>query len=330
MRRIIFVIILFLGMLVLLTRFTAGTKLFFTLQEGIWWWVDLAIIIEVIYLLNQGAFYTSLYHFFGVRDRFKHIFNLTLAYNFVSVVLPGGNLSGSALIVHDAICRGMEASRAIMLNFIYSLLSYTCFILILSLGFFYLITKNMLHLYETITAFLLLTLVLAQIFILLIAYFKPTWLIHFAASLARGLNWLSFPFVKRTILEPGQATSFAEEFGITVKFLTERWQKLWRSVTFAFLGEILRISILGILFLAFRQQINLGNLIAGYAVGILFVIISVTPGGTGIMEGIMAVVFASLGVPFEKAVVVTFAYRGITFWLPFVLGIFGLRRAKKT
>ncbi|KFI35012.1 hypothetical protein HX99_06965 [Peptococcaceae bacterium SCADC1_2_3] len=216
-----------------------------------------------------------------------------------------------------------------MLNFIYSLLSYTCFILILSLGFFYLITKNMLHLYETITAFLLLTLVLAQIFILLIAYFKPTWLINFAALLTRGLNWLSFLFVKRAILAPEQATSFAEEFGITVKFLTERWQKLWRSVIFAFLGEILRISILGILFLAFRQQINLGSLIAGYAVGILFVIISVTPGGTGIMEGIMAIVFVSLGVPFEKAVVVTFAYRGITFWLPFILGIFGLRKTKR-
>jgi hypothetical protein len=47
------------------------------------------------------------------------------------------------------------------------------------------------------------------------------------------------------------------------------------------------------------------------------------------MEGIMAIVFVSLGVPFEKAVVVTFAYRGITFWLPFILGIFGLRKTKR-
>lgn len=328
MRRVIFVIILFLGMLVLLTRFTAGTKLFFTLQEGIWWWVALAIMTEVVYLLNQGAFYNSLYFFFGVKTSFKHLFNLTLAYNFISVILPGGNLSGSALIVHDAMCQGMEASRAVMLNFIYFLLNYICFIFILSLGFFYLITKNMLHLYEAITAFLLLILVLAQIVILLVAYFKPAWLIHFAALLAQGLNRLGFRFIKRPVLIPEQATSFAEEFGITVKFLVERWQKLWRSVVYAFLGEILRISILGTLFLAFRQQIDLGSLIAGYAVGILFVIISVTPGGTGIMEGIMAVVFTSLGVPFEKAVVVTFTYRGITFWLPFILGIYGVRKIK--
>jgi uncharacterized membrane protein YbhN (UPF0104 family) len=40
-------------------------------------------------------------------------------------------------------------------------------------------------------------------------------------------------------------------------------------------------------------------------------------------------VLTSLGVPQAGATVVTLAYRGITFWLPFLLGFVALRRVKR-
>jgi hypothetical protein len=88
------------------------------------------------------------------------------------------------------------------------------------------------------------------------------------------------------------------------------------------------LAALAMLFLAFRQPAGPGALVAGYAMCILFWIVSITPQGIGIVEGVTALVLASLGVPAEKAAVIALAFRGLTFWLPFGIGFFQLRRVK--
>jgi uncharacterized protein (TIRG00374 family) len=87
------------------------------------------------------------------------------------------------------------------------------------------------------------------------------------------------------------------------------------------------IGTLYCLFLAFHQGISLGPLVAGFAVGTLFVNISPVPQGIGIVEGTMTLVYTSLGVPGESALVVTLAFRGLSLWLPLALGFFFLRRS---
>jgi uncharacterized membrane protein YbhN (UPF0104 family) len=59
----------------------------------------------------------------------------------------------------------------------------------------------------------------------------------------------------------------------------------------------------------------------------LFVNISPVPQGIGIVEGTMTLVYTSLGVPSGPALVVTLAFRGLSFWLPFALGFGFLRRS---
>jgi uncharacterized membrane protein YbhN (UPF0104 family) len=82
------------------------------------------------------------------------------------------------------------------------------------------------------------------------------------------------------------------------------------------------------LFLAFHQTIELGPLVAGYAMGILFWNVSPVPQGIGVVEGVMALVYASLGIHRTMAVLVVLAFRGLNFWLPMLVGFFLLRRVK--
>ncbi len=62
--------------------------------------------------------------------------------------------------------------------------------------------------------------------------------------------------------------------------------------------------------------------------GMLFLIVSITPQGIGVVEGVMTLVFTSLGVPAAQAAVVSLAFRGLTFWLPLLIGFILLRRVK--
>jgi phosphatidylglycerol lysyltransferase len=84
------------------------------------------------------------------------------------------------------------------------------------------------------------------------------------------------------------------------------------------------LTVLYVFFLSFGQPVTLEILIAGYSMIILFA--TVSPGGAGIVDGLMPLVFVSLGIPLAEATVVSLAFRGTTFWLPLILGFLLLRR----
>ena len=72
---------------------------------------------------------------------------------------------------------------------------------------------------------------------------------------------------------------------------------------------------------------RLGPLTAGYAIGFVFWVVSPTPQGIGVVEGVMALVYTSLGVP-APAVLAVLTFRGLTFWLPLLIGFFLLHRVR--
>jgi len=83
--------------------------------------------------------------------------------------------------------------------------------------------------------------------------------------------------------------------------------------------------VLYIIFLAFKVDFSAGTLVAGYSLSTLLAVVSPTPAGIGVVEGTMPLVLSSLRVPIGAATVITLAYRGVTFWMPFLLGIPALR-----
>ncbi len=62
--------------------------------------------------------------------------------------------------------------------------------------------------------------------------------------------------------------------------------------------------------------------------GVLFWIVSPIPQGIGLVEGIMTLTYASLGVPTETAAIVSLSFRGLTFWLPLLLGFVLVQRIR--
>ncbi|MCX6070619.1 MAG: lysylphosphatidylglycerol synthase domain-containing protein, partial [Chloroflexi bacterium] len=70
---------------------------------------------------------------------------------------------------------------------------------------------------------------------------------------------------------------------------------------------------------------SVGTLLAGYAIGYLFVIVSPTPSGIGFVEGAMTLALTTLRVPLAAATVITLAFRGITVWLTLLYGMVAMR-----
>jgi uncharacterized protein (TIRG00374 family) len=74
-------------------------------------------------------------------------------------------------------------------------------------------------------------------------------------------------------------------------------------------------------FLAAGYKIHPGVLLAGYGLAFLVGKVAyILPGGVGIIEGSMAAVYSSLGVPMSVSVVVILSYRLFSFWIPTLFG----------
>lgn len=75
------------------------------------------------------------------------------------------------------------------------------------------------------------------------------------------------------------------------------------------------------LFLAAGHSVSPGVLLSGYGLPLLLGKAAfVVPGGVGVVEGSMAILYDGLGVPDSITVVVVLGYRLISFWLPNLAG----------
>jgi uncharacterized protein (TIRG00374 family) len=79
------------------------------------------------------------------------------------------------------------------------------------------------------------------------------------------------------------------------------------------------------MFFAFDVSFSVGTIIAGFSIGYLFFVVSPTPAGLGIVEGALTLGLVSLNVPLNQAAAVTLAYRGVTFWVPLLIGVLSFR-----
>jgi uncharacterized protein (TIRG00374 family) len=162
-------------------------------------------------------------------------------------------------------------------------------------------------------------------FLLFLAYRSPAALGRTLARTARIINSALRPFIRREYLSEARAHSFAAEVSEGLGSLPAAPHNLLRPFLLSLANKILMMGILVCCFLAFDVSFTAGTIVGGFAIGYLFLIVSPTPSGVGVVEGVMPLALRTLGVNFSEAVIITLAYRGVTFWLPLAVGAVALR-----
>ncbi len=104
----------------------------------------------------------------------------------------------------------------------------------------------------------------------------------------------------------------------------KRKDLVW-PLLYALNNFVLLICVLAFTFLALGTPFTIGTLVGGFAIGYLFLIVSPTPSGLGVVEGAMTIALNSLRVEWAAAALITLTYRLITFWFPLVVGAVAFR-----
>ncbi|SOD01814.1 hypothetical protein SAMN05216486_10174 [bacterium JGI 053] len=95
----------------------------------------------------------------------------------------------------------------------------------------------------------------------------------------------------------------------------------WKApVAAAAMGVVFDMGCMFWLFVAAQHQLTPGKVLSGYALPLLIGKVAVIPGGIGVVEGTMILLYDGFGVATATAVLVVLAYRVIAFWMPNLLG----------
>lgn len=332
MRKFVVLIILFLGVVVVITSFSELEQTVETLQRGNIWYILLALLIQVCWFFLVGIIYRSLYRLLGMQESVFHLTQMAAAATFVNYVMPTAGVGGIAVFVNAA-KRGGEkdghsTGKITLVAALFVLVDQIAFLAVLALGIIVLIRRNDLGAGEITASIVFLFIASLLGFTLYLGYRSADAMGAFLARMVRLVNAIMRPFIRRDYLREERAHEFAHEMADGLAALPGRLRGLLWPLFLALLNKGLMIGILLCAFLAFQVPFSPGTVVGGYAIGYLFMIVSPTPAGIGVVEGVLPLALRTLRVVWSQAVVITIVYRAMTFWVPLGIGALAFRNLR--
>ncbi|MEN6642996.1 MAG: flippase-like domain-containing protein [Armatimonadia bacterium] len=294
-----------------------------TLAGAHWTYLLAAAILQFGFWVAHTLLYQTCFRAMGVSGRLRDLLPVMFSSIFISVVAPA---TGTALWVDDAVQRGQSGVKAAAATVLVRILYFSAFAVVLMVGLGWLYRYHDLTIYEKIASVLLLLVIVGWAAVLLMGQWFPSalrWLLSLVGMIG---NWLASRVGRPGLIPPGWVENSAQELTQAASAVASHPAVLLPPAGAAVACEVIDLASFYALFLAFDHPVSLGVLVAGYAVGILFWIIAITPQGIGVVETTMPLALASLDVPMAKALTISLAFRGLGFWLPLLAGFILVHR----
>ncbi len=276
------------------------------------WAVGLALLSQVLSYVGQGYLLHTAAGIVQDRLPLLRAVLISIAASDIGLV-AGGAVGNAAGIFRWSRGSGVSKEGALLAGTLPSLFNNLILALIAIAGLSHLLVAHDLSAFQAI-AFTVVLLLIAGIIGGLI------WGMRHRTVMTRQIGYLRARWAKLRH-KPYDPALNQEAMGR----LFATWDALkaggWRG---PLLGAAITIGCdmltLYLIFVAAGHAVNPGVLLTGYGLPLLLGKVGFLPGGVGIVEATMAVLYDGFGVPDPVTVVVILAYRAISFWLPTLLG----------
>lgn len=323
-KNLIKLLIISLILYFLLGHFNDGERLVKILLNAKLRYVFLALSLQAIYFYLYAKLYKASYEIYEINWTLRHIIPLILISIATGVVTPLGALTGPSVLVHKAKKEGYSEFGAAAGYLLVTLIDFLALFLFLTLSIFFLFTKNALYKYELLGYLIFVGMIIGMLFIITVGFRKPKTLEKMLEYIQKITNKLLALINKKPRFRKNWFEDKSKEYQELSINLVEQKAKAKNLIFYAIGMHLTQICSIFFLFLAFGKLVHITPLIVGYSIGSLFLIVSPMPQGIGFVETLMPLAFSSLGVDIETSTLVTLAYRGLSLWLPVLLGFFAI------
>jgi len=320
MRKFIIAIAILFGIVFIAGHFSEVERIWNTLQRGDWRYLLLSFILVFAWLGTIAGSYKKIFHAVGIDEKLTRLGILSAAATFINTVAPSAGIGGMTIFITDAQQKGKSGARTMVAGALYVIYDYLGFFFLLGLGLIVLFRRNNLNLTQIIASAILLFICGGMSFLLYLGLKSEEALSDALAWLAKTGNRFFHLFSKKDRFSVEKARNFAHDAVEGIAELRRKPTDLIYPLLLALSNKSILFLIFFLIFRAFQVPISIGTLVAGTSLAYLFRIVSPTPSGVGVVEGLLTLALRSMYVPGNDALVITLAYRGVTFWFPLLIG----------
>ncbi len=320
-------ILLLIGFVVVVTRqFTDFASLASIASTARWQWLVVALGLHVLYYLAYPLLYRAGFLIVGVDVPIGSLLANFFASDFVNAVAPLGGAGSAAIFIDNAVSHGQSGARTaagILLVLILDLVTSLPFI---GYGVVYLAQKGDLAPYDVVITVFFTIFIGLLIAVLALSYANVSLTRRVFGWLGAAGNRVAHLLRRRRLVRDGWASENAAQFSLASEAVAASPVKLLLATHIGLLLHVVNILGLWALFVAFDQAISPGVVVAGFGLSTVYAVVSVLK-GVGVVEYIVSLVFASGGVAEPRAIAITLAFRGLTYWMPLLIGLVFVSRA---
>lgn len=310
------------ALLVLLVVWADGRELIRTVREIDPWILGVPILLTLLSYVAMSRSYQGIADAAECRLPFRDWLRITLVSNTANYLVTSAGLSGFAVRMYLLRQQGVVSNRAVLISLVQTFLTNITLLFFIVLGFAAVVLRGTLGRPALVAATVLVLLFAGSLGWAVVLTFhrqlRRRTLFFVADAGHRILRRIGPRWT------PGRVRlwRFQHNLNASFEFLFARKGRILAPTGWILIDWVLTLAILWSGFWAIGHPISPQLVVIGFAVGILVSLVSLVPGGLGVMEGTMAVVFVGLGVPREKAVVAALIFRFAYYVVPLVMSLF--------
>ncbi len=283
-------------------RFSEAQEFVHLAERAQPWWFLLALALQAATYLAQGQIWRGVARAAKWTLSIRTAYQLSLAKLFVDQALPSAGISGTVVITRSLAARGMPRAAVSAVVIISTASHYAAYTL--SLGVALLITL----MHHQANAFIELVSILFMLFsgvvmVVVVALSGHNVFIHQRLAHFRPLS-------------------------VILKLLADadprlaRDPRLLRDATaYQLANVLLDAATIWVLILALGVTASPSGVFASFMISSLFRTVGILPGGLGMFEAASVLTLKILGIPLPVALSATLLFRGLSFWLPMLPGL---------
>ena len=288
------------------------------------WLLTLPILCMLASYLTMARSYQGIAVAAGCPVSLFDMLKITFVANSMNYLVATGGLSGFAVRMYFFSRLGMASQTAVIVSLAQTFLTNFTLLAFVLVGFAYVLSSHTLQGSALVATTILLVLAIIAAALASLLLLHPRLRRRTLFWVAQSSYWALHRLLPHRA--PPRTHIWRYQFNLNrgIAFLLSRKRAMLAPLGYIIVDWFLTIMILYTSFLTVRYWVDFAEVIVGFAVGIVLSFASLIPGGLGVMEGSMAAVFASMGVPFETAVVAVLLYRVAYYLLPLLISLFFL------
>ena len=276
-----------------------------------------AILTQLGKYFAQSFAYSRSFAAVGERMEPKSTLPLVFGTFFMNTIAPSMNLAGTTLVVDDARRRGIPAGKATGAALLMQITIDGAFSTLMVCAFIFLAVTVGLSPVWFLMGMVVLCLVGTMVALLILAHKKPDLLMRLLRP-AERVSRKVVARVRKKPLEPW-AERIAQAFSEAAGMIGHSPKPTLQAYGCSLIASLCELSCFALVGIGFGVD-TAPALVCGYVVATLFAMISVTPQGVGVVEAAVVVAFTSFGESAAAGTAIGLVYRGIVFWMPFIIG----------